>query len=410
MSKTIAIIGVPWSTHELVPAIRDAKSLGARLCLVDTTKELECVDMSLDLDRLPVKSLSVKEVIPILADHTPSCVVSLTEMTMECAAGIREGLGFVGTTAETERAVSDKVLTRKILKKNNLTEVDFWETTVSDLDSIIDTLSFPLILKPCVLTGSAGVRLINARSDILDLKTQYDLTTASLFGRDRLLLETFVPGEEVSVEGLTVNGELTIFAITDKFNTGSPNYFEVGHVIPSRHTREWKIPIRDYLEEIIDILDIVTSPIHAELKIADGQLELIEIHSRFGGDNIIRLLEESTGLRPFESYFAAMLEQKKPILPESKCISGIGYFTSRIGHPVNVRSLDFPHPSAIIEIDFNLRRKPKLENYEGIKLLYWRPGHVLFGSERYEDVYSNVAFMAEQLCSQSNCYFDGRKL
>jgi hypothetical protein len=400
--RTIVVIGVPWSTHELSPAVRDAASLDARLCVVDTPETLAKIDSSLDLDTMPVQSLSVEVISSVLGDLRVDSIVSLTEMTLECAAQVREALGHGGTPAVAERSIMDKALTRKILKDSGLTDVEFWETSTSEVKHLVNTLNLPLVLKPRALTGSTGVRLLRTWADVENLETQYAEAQAASFGRDRLLLESFVPGEEVSVEGMVVKGEMTLLTITDKINTGPPHFFEVGHVMPSRHTLRWKMSVRNYLKKIVDALGIITSPIHAELKLSNNHLELIEIHSRFGGDNIVRLLEEALGLRPFEIYFAAMLEGRKPDPASEGSIWGVGFFTAMLGHPFTWNSFNFPHAQAVAEIDFDRRRLPKLREYEGVKILYWRLGQAFFTSPNYREVYDNVDFMAEQFSPRAS--------
>jgi|SRR5579859_949536 len=402
MNRTIAVIGVPWSAHELVPAVRDAASLNARLCVIDTPQMLQRIDRSLDLDRIPVAVLSSAEAAAHLMSIKPDCVVSLTEMSMECAARVREALGHSGTSSAAEQAVTDKFLTRTILKAHDLTRVGFWRTTTRELESLLSTMKFPMILKPRALTGSTGVRLLRTVADGGKLESQYNPARASQFGRDDLLLETFVPGDEISVEAMAVNGQVTLLAVTDKVTTGPPHFFEVGHIMPSKYTGQWVPVILNYLQKCVDALDIVTSPLHAELKLFDGDMELIEIHSRFGGDNLVRLLEETLGLEPFACYFEAMLEGRSPRPRTAERVWGIGFFTANVGSPVMWRSFAFPNPDAVIEIDFDKRRSPKLEEYEGVRLLYWRSGQALFASNDYSAVYGNIAFMAQHIASETN--------
>jgi hypothetical protein len=398
LEQIIVVIGVPWSVHELAPAVRDAKRLGARLRLVDTPDMLDRVETSFDIDLVPVRDLAVGEIVGALGRDRVDCVVSLTEMTLQLAAEVREALGHVGTSSQSERSVSNKVLTRQVLSKSGLTRVKFWETSLGDLPSLLQTLELPLVVKPRALTGSTGVCLIQTAADLAGLEVQYDGDVAVSHGRDRLLVESVVAGEEVSAEAMVVDGELTLLAVTDKFNTGPPHFFELGHIIPSRHTANWAAKIAEYLQRIVEALKIVTSPIHAELKLGETGLELIEIHSRFGGDNIIRLLEDAFGVRAFETYFAAMLQRATPGAAEARQSCGVGFLTARLGQDYQPTSFSFPHPERVVEIDFSMLRRPRLEAYEGVKLLYWRLGHCLFASDRYDEVFDNVSFVADRLC------------
>lgn len=398
MERSLVVIGVPWSAHELAPAVRDAKTLGARIRLVDTPENLALVDPELDIDTIAVGALACPQIVEQLDRCSVDCVLSLTEMTLGVAAQVREALGHSGTSAQAERNVSDKAWTRRTLSAAGLTRVGFWEVSLDDLPSLVRTLELPLVAKPRSLTGSTGVQLIRTPADVACLQAQYDRSAAASYGRDRLLVETFIPGEEISAEAMVVDGELTLLAVTDKFNSGPPHFFELGHIMPSCHTAGWAVKIADYLQRVVRALNIVTSPIHAELKLCDGEVELVEIHSRFGGDNIVRLLEETFAVRAFECYFAAMVSGRAPPVASANHICGVAFFTGRLGQSYLPMSFDFPCPERIAEIDFDIRREPKLETYEGVKLLFRRLGHCFFASNDYDEVARSVAFVAEHLC------------
>ncbi|MES2096975.1 MAG: ATP-grasp domain-containing protein [Pseudomonadota bacterium] len=397
--KRIVAIGVPWSIHELAPAAHDARALGARLVLVDTPDTLASIDPAIGIEPLSVTRLALPEIVEALRERDADAVISLTEMTLGLAAEVREVLGLRGTSARTERSISDKAMTRRVLREKGLTRTQSWETPLADLPALVRMLPLPVVAKPLALTGSTGVQLIESENDVAALQRQYSVDEATRYGRDRLVVESFIPGEEVSAEAMVVDGKLTLLALTDKLNTGAPHFFEIGHVMPSRHSAVWSAQIAAYLQNVSDALGIVTSPVHAELKLSDEGPELVEIHSRFGGDNIVRLLGEAFGLRAFRLHFEALFrgEAVPPTHVARTC--GIGFFTARIGADYRAQSFAFPHPEAVTEIDFDVRRKTKLEIYEGVQLTYRRLGHCLFVSDDYDAVAGNLSFMADRLCS-----------
>lgn len=396
--RSLAVVGVPWSIHELAPAARDAKALGARFGLVDTPDALERVDLSLGIDPIPVPQLSAPAIVEALQARSVDAVVSLTEMTLALAGEVREALGLRGTSARTERSINDKVTTRQVLQEKGLTRVRSWETTLADFPALVRTLPLPVVAKPRALTGSTGVQLIESEADVAALERQYNHEQAAHHGRDQLIVETFIPGEEVSAEAIVIDGKLTLLALTDKVNTGAPHFFEIGHIMPSRHSAAWSARVADYLQKVANALGIVTSPIHAELKLGDDGPEMIEIHSRFGGDNIIRLLRETLGLRAFRSHFAALFGEAAPQVPPARRFCGIGFFTARIGEDYWPESFAFPYPESVAEIDFAARREAKLAIYEGVRLTYRRLGHCLFAADDYCAVADNLSFLADNLC------------
>lgn len=109
-----------------------------------------------------------------------------------------------------------------------------------------------------------------------------------------------MPGAEFSVEGLLLDGELRIYGVTEKETTEQPYFVETGHRFdPNHQFMPWLHPA---LEEIFGALGMKICPFHVEFKIMDGRLEIIELHSRFGGDFITKLIEYSSGNKVFLEY------------------------------------------------------------------------------------------------------------
>ncbi|MGW3240317.1 ATP-grasp domain-containing protein [Streptomyces olivaceus] len=399
MTKRIMVVGVPWSSHELTPAARDAERLGARLHVVDTAEALRALGADTACERVPVSGLEEAELVAAAHKIAPDCVVSITELTMELAARVREALGHPGTPSATELAVADKLRTRAVLREHALTGVGYWETTVDEVAALLPALDLPVVVKPRQLTGSAGVRLVGSAADVAELIAQYDRDTAAGFDRHRLIVESYVPGDEISAEGIVVAGELHLFTLTDKVNTGAPHYVEVGHLMPSARLTEWEPRVHDYLQRCVTALGIVTSPIHAELKVTDDRVETIELHTRYGGDDLVQLIERSCGLRPFEVYFAAMLHGARPTPHPAgrSAVWGVGFFSAPVGSPFRWPSYDFPHPEAVAQLEVDAAAEPKLRAYEGVRLLYWRAGRALFSAPTHPAVRENINFMEAQL-------------
>jgi predicted ATP-grasp superfamily ATP-dependent carboligase len=394
--QTIAVIGVPWNTHELVPAAEDAADLGLRLSIVDTQDALAKLPPELPCGRLPAASMDPAVIAAAIRAQPLRYVVSLTELRLELAAQVREVLGYPGNPSLAERAVSDKLVTRQTLAAAGLTGVEFWPTTIAELPELVESLRRPVVVKPRALAGSNGVRLVARPADVADVMCEYDPVIAARYGRDRVLVETFIPGTEISAECLTVEGRLVLLSLTDKINTGPPNFQEIGHVMPGRDAASRREQVAEYLQRVVTALGITTAPIHAELKLHDDGVELVEIHTRFGGGSIVRLLTESLSVRPFKAYFDALLSGRVTDTRAPDAVWGVGFFTARVGRPFSWKSFDMPHPGSVVEIDLDTRRQPKRSEMEGIRIRYWRAGQALFSSTRYEEVYENVTFMAAQ--------------
>lgn len=393
--KTIAVIGVPWNAGELVPAAADARALGVRLCVVDRPEALRRVPAGADCDVAAVPAMTPARVAGVVSGPDTVALASVSELTLETTARVRELLGHPGATPAAERAMVDKALCREILAGAGLCRVSFTRARLAELRTTLGRLDLPVVVKPRALAGGNGVRLVADLADLADLEREYDPGTATAFGRDEVLIEEFIPGEEISAEAVVIDGTLVLLTLTDKLNSGPPYFQECGHILPGRRADLWA-PAGAYLQRVVRALGMVTSPVHAELKIVGDRLELVEMNARFGGGGIVRLMTEALSIRPFKAYFAALIDGRHPTVRRTGEHWGVGFFTARVGAALSWPSYDFPCPDSVVEIDLDRRREPKLTTFEGIRIRFWRPGHALFASPDYRRVHANVAFMTAQ--------------
>jgi len=98
---------------------------------------------------------------------------------------------------------------------------------------------------------------------------------------DRLLVERYIPGSEVAVEGLLTRGGLRILAIFDKPDPLEGPYFEETiYVTPSRLSEEMQDRIADCTEATADALGLEHGPVHAEFRVNEQGPWVLEAASR----------------------------------------------------------------------------------------------------------------------------------
>jgi hypothetical protein len=99
--------------------------------------------------------------------------------------------------------------------------------------------------------------------------------------RDRLLVETYIPGREVAVEGLIEGGRLRVLAIFDKPDPLEGPYFEETiYVTPSRLPPEMQNTIEECAGDAIRALRLTTGPVHAEFRVNENGPWVLEIAPR----------------------------------------------------------------------------------------------------------------------------------
>jgi hypothetical protein len=98
---------------------------------------------------------------------------------------------------------------------------------------------------------------------------------------DRMIVEDYIPGKEVAVEGLISEGVLRILAIFDKPDPLEGPYFEETiYVTPSRLSLEQQDAIAKCARDSARALGLIHGPIHAEFRVNDNEVWPLEIAPR----------------------------------------------------------------------------------------------------------------------------------
>jgi hypothetical protein len=94
-------------------------------------------------------------------------------------------------------------------------------------------------------------------------------------------MEAFMPGPEVAVEGLVWNGRLEVLAVFDKPEALDGPYFEETIMVaPSTLHPEMLEEVERVAGLAVSAIGIANGPVHAELRITDGRVGVLEVAAR----------------------------------------------------------------------------------------------------------------------------------
>ncbi|MCX2725958.1 ATP-grasp domain-containing protein [Thermomicrobium sp. 4228-Ro] len=198
---------------------------------------------------------------------------------------------------------------------------------LADLPEIVSHVTFPCVVKPTRLSGSRGViraddpeQLAQAVERVRQILASDGLDLANAL----ILVEQFVPGFEVAVEGLLTNGTLTVLAIFDKPDPlDGPFFEETIYVTPSRLPQNIQHAIAHTTEKAAKALGLRTGPIHAELRVNERGPWVIEIAGRSIGGLCSRILEFGTGMTLEELILAHAVGDPLPTLVRRDGAAGV---------------------------------------------------------------------------------------
>lgn len=242
----------------------------------------------------PISIIEKDEILKKCQEIKPSAVVSIaSDLAVSTINYLCNKLNLTSNDVASSLICTNKYKMREAFKKANIKIPKF---TYVDAEGKIDItgFKFPIIIKPTDRSGSRGITKIDScDSNILDA---IKLSIENSFEK-RAIIEEYIFGEEFSCECISFKGKHTCLAITKKYTTGAPNFIETGHLEPSGLDKNTRNMIKKEVYKALDALDIKYGASHTEFKInEDGEIRIIEIGARMGGDCIgSDLVEISTG-------------------------------------------------------------------------------------------------------------------
>src|SRR5271163_2943434 len=149
-------------------------------------------------------------------------------------------------------------------------------------------ISYPCVLKPLPLSASQGVIRANSRDEfvaaaarIRRLLESPEIRATREPNLDQILVEGYIPGREVAVEGLLTEGQLRILAIFDKPDPLEGPYFEETiYVTPSRLSATQQQEIERCATDAVRAIGLSQGPVHAEFRINDEGAWPLEVAPR----------------------------------------------------------------------------------------------------------------------------------
>ena len=234
-------------------------------------------------------------------------VVPSDEGTAVIAALAAAKLGLPHNPPEAARRAADKHAMRRALSEAGVPVPGF---RVFELaggpEGPAGEVGYPCVLKPLLLSASRGViRADDPKSfGVAWRRIERILEAARAERRPRnaraarqVLVEAFVPGPEVALEGLLRGGSLEVLALFDKPDPlDGPFFEETIYVTPSRHPASLQEAVRRTTSEAARALGLAEGPVHAELRLSRDGPVVLEVAARSIGGLCARALRFGAGL------------------------------------------------------------------------------------------------------------------
>jgi biotin carboxylase len=217
------------------------------------------------------------------------------------AAQAAEALGLPHNDPDAALAARDKWVMREALHRGGVPVPEYQRYPLTtDPANVAGEIPFPVVVKPVRLSGSRGVIRADDRDAFIqawERARRIVLREGESLDQGELLVERYLPGFEVALEGLLTAGALQTLALFDKPDPlEGPFFEETIYVTPSRLPEATQAAISVRTAEAAAALGLREGPIHAELRINDEGIWLIEMAGRSIGGLCSTVLEFGAGL------------------------------------------------------------------------------------------------------------------
>ena len=273
----------------------------------------------------------VREICAYAGDYPLSAVLGVDEETTVLASKASEALGLAHNAPESVEATANKFRFRTVLANSGLLTPPFSLLSVDgDPERAAREAIYPCVLKPLMLSASRGViradnpdAFITAFHRITRILKQPDVVTMGDAAK-HILVEGYVAGREVALEGLLDGGQLTVLALFDKPDPlEGPFFEETLYVTPSRLPATWRSRVIEATVQAVAALGLRDGPIHAELRLNDQGPWVIEVGARSIGGLCARALRFGTGISLEELILSHALELPIETMAREDKASGV---------------------------------------------------------------------------------------
>lgn len=301
VAKPRVLLVAPRDSYRTAPYIAAARAQGIDLLIASegrqTLSGLEMPGVQVNLHDLPG---SLQALLSAAQAQPFNGVIGTDDASSEFAVQAGMVLQLPHNSLLSVRLARRKDLARYHLASAGIPIPRHWKIDLSGpLAPQLSSVRFPCVVKPVALSASRGV--IRA-----DDSAQLERVIARIAGmladipdreeRETLLVEDFIAGNEVAVEGLLSGGHLEILAIFDKPDLLDGPYFEETYYItPSRHAPDVQTRIALRVAEACAAYGLREGPIHAECRINAAGVWILEVAARTIGGLCGRLLRFGTG-------------------------------------------------------------------------------------------------------------------
>lgn len=307
--KTVLQLGAGQYLAHSISLLRES---GFRVYAVD--RNPDAPGLALSDGYAPIDIIDANGVTDYAREIGAHVILAVNEAGVLAAAEASERLGLINLSPKVAVRCLDKGLMRDCWKEAGLPQPDYRVVqTTKEISTVAAELGYPIILKPAMHWGGRGVSLVGDESE---LSGGVDFAKKHCRNR-RYIVEKFVSGTEMTVEGLVQQGRPQILAKSDKEPQVHPRYRVAMSINYPARFDPWQLDLADQVVTgAVRALGIENGAFHGECMINEKGVYLLELGARGGGDYIFsRIVEAVSGICMPRALVRILLNERPDIRP-----------------------------------------------------------------------------------------------
>jgi biotin carboxylase len=260
----------------------------------------EAWDVPLALD-FAEPDAAVQAIVAYAEEHPLHAIVAVDDSATLLAARAGAALGLPHNPPKAAEAARDKGIMRALMTAAGVPCPAFRRLPLaSDPTALADWVDYPCVVKPLRLSGSRGVIRADNPAEFIVAFARLKrilLGDGNPLEETEILVEDFIPGGEVALEGLQTDGALHVLALFDKPDPlAGPFFEETIYTTPSRLSEKTQAAIAACAGAAAHSIGLRDGPVHAELRVNERGPWLLEIAGRSIGGLCSTILEFGAGM------------------------------------------------------------------------------------------------------------------
>jgi biotin carboxylase len=257
-------------------------------------------DVPLALDFTDLEG-ATRAIVDYASERPIEAIVAVDDSATLLATSAAAALGLPHNSPAAAEAARDKGIMRALFAEAKVPSPVFRRFPLTaDPADIAGQVTYPCVVKPLRLSGSRGVIRADQPGELIAAFYRVErllLADGNPLEGTAILVEDFIPGFEVALEGLLTPNGLVVLALFDKPDPlDGPFFEETIYVTPSRLPPETQAAIAACAAKAAAAMGLTDGPIHAELRVNQDGPWMLEIAGRSIGGLCSTILQFGTGM------------------------------------------------------------------------------------------------------------------